>query len=393
MDASSVSNLRVAALSTAASARSEAPTALLFAQTTCGASVPIDLTPALFFDGNVRGLHARGSGADPKAARGSSRTTPRFAEHKQRIRGFVCCDERRVLVSVAQKSELVLWKAQSSKSSNDKGRARPTLRTIGHLQIANIQKVVVFDQGAFKFRFRLDTFIFHTAVSALTRRFFPTFSGRRVVTWDGEKLRLSQASGAGASLAHASDLPEPPPEGSIAVLTVLPREGSSDKGGEDVILAATSTAEIYAWRLGNGSSTSPTLVFKGTLPYDNGSASAPAAAGQLSLVVRVDNGSSNVPRGEVLGTITSDGILELWTPQSLPSITTQNGHTGTTGSARQGAWFKSSRVRTGRKDVVLARCSSFKKNALSELPACSVSLQGRKATNLVHLYSFEDQSR
>lgn len=136
------------------------------------------------------------------------------------------------------------------------------------------------------------------------------------------------------------------------------------------IIASTPSAFVYIWRLDAGDPTQrglpagePTasLVSTFQLPSEEHGA-------EPAFVLPVDpmgwhqsviDWRTKSPLQELLVVVSKDGVLSYWTPRLEMT-------TGVENTGGKEPWTRTGLVRTGKKDVVLARCSSRKKTALGE---------------------------
>jgi hypothetical protein len=140
-----------------------------------------------------------------------------------------------------------------------------------------------------------------------------------------------------------------------------------------VVMAVTKSGQAWCWRVtstNNVDSDKPDiqLLHEYRLPIQGGSRPA--------LVLPVDpmgwhtsviDWKSDTPLQDMVLTISEAGVLEYWQPR-LGHLAVQNGaKDGQEVNSGSGeAWVRSGSVETGRTNVIMARCSSRKKTALSE---------------------------
>lgn len=110
-----------------------------------------------------------------------------------------------------------------------------------------------------------------------------------------------------------------------------------------------------------------TLISNSTLPIDGG--------GTPRFVLPVDpmgwhqstvDWETDTPLQDMVVTVTDEGVIEFWTPKLGQHLTGQR-RSKVDGNDPNAAWARSSVVRTERKNVVKARCSSRKKTVLGRL--------------------------
>lgn len=169
------------------------------------------------------------------------------------------------------------------------------------------------------------------------------------------------------------------------------------------IIASTADAYVYLWRLDAGDPTQrgkaegepkPTLVSSYALPFDeddDGSGGDSIGGGgkkRLSdrlretpaFVLSVDpmgwhqsvvDWKTRTPLQDMLAVVARDGVLTFWSPRLDDREGREGGGTGSKEEVIRGegeedvkSWIRTGRVKTGRKDIVLAACSSRKKTAM-----------------------------
>lgn len=141
------------------------------------------------------------------------------------------------------------------------------------------------------------------------------------------------------------------------------------------LIASTSTAWVYIWRLDAGDPTRrgekegeprPTLVSTYLLPYRDRS-DASDAEDEPAFVMSVDpmgwhesviDWKERRPLQDMLVVVNKDGLLSYWTPRL-----DEDG--ASTAEGRE-PWVRTGTVKTAKKDVLLARCSSRKKTAMGQ---------------------------
>lgn len=96
---------------------------------------------------------------------------------------------------------------------------------------------------------------------------------------------------------------------------------------------------------------------------------------------------TDTPLQDMVVTVTDEGVIEFWTPK-LGQHLVGHRRSKVDGNDPNAAWTRSSVVRTERKNVVNARCSSRKKTVLGELDTATEadhSLRERRPAGDDHL--------
>jgi hypothetical protein len=138
------------------------------------------------------------------------------------------------------------------------------------------------------------------------------------------------------------------------------------------VIASTSTGWVYLWRLDAGDPTrrgekegepTPTLVSTYLLPYRDGADDLAEPAFVMSVDPMgwhqsVINWKDKAPLQDMLVVVKQDGELSYWSPRL-----TEDGSSKVQGRE---PWVRTGIVKTGKTDVVLARCSSRKKTAMGK---------------------------
>lgn len=110
-----------------------------------------------------------------------------------------------------------------------------------------------------------------------------------------------------------------------------------------------------------------TLISNSTLPIEGG--------GKPRFVLPVDpmgwhqstvDWETDTPLQDMVVTVTDEGVIEFWTPK-LGQHLVGHRRSKVDGNDPNAAWTRSSVVRTERKNVINARCSSRKKTVLGKL--------------------------
>ena len=140
------------------------------------------------------------------------------------------------------------------------------------------------------------------------------------------------------------------------------------------VIAVDSTSTVYTWRLTDRTDSSPQLKSSGDpLPprLDFISSYTLPIPGDLSVqptILPVDpmgwakamlSDSGDTVDQDVLLSIDEHGTVDFW----RPSLNAEH----ETGTWSKAPWTKTGTIRTGKKNVALARCSSTKKTALGKL--------------------------
>lgn len=147
------------------------------------------------------------------------------------------------------------------------------------------------------------------------------------------------------------------------------------------LLASTSTGWVYVWRLDAGDPTrrgekegepTPTLVSSSLLPFRNGAEDTDEPAFVMSVDPMgwhqsVIDWKQRTPLQDMLVVVKKDGELSYWTPRL--------GEDGKSGVEGKEPWVRTGVVKTGKKDVVLARCSSRKKTAMGQSDAANITCE------------------
>jgi hypothetical protein len=143
-----------------------------------------------------------------------------------------------------------------------------------------------------------------------------------------------------------------------------------------VVMAVTKSGQAWCWRVTSSTNLDNDkpdiqLLHEYRLPIQSGSSPA--------LVLPVDpmgwhtsviDWKSDTPLQDMVLTISEAGVLEYWQPRLGQHLGMQDGaKDGREVNGGSGeAWVRSGSVDTGRTNVIMARCSSRKKTALSEFP-------------------------
>jgi hypothetical protein len=163
-------------------------------------------------------------------------------------------------------------------------------------------------------------------------------------------------------------------------------DGYSGKGRRTqraVVLAASKQGHAWVWRVdsrlnaSSGSTMDETpdirLLSHYVLPVEGGEPRLILPVDPMGWHQSVIDWKNDTPLQDMILTVSSNGVLEFWSPELGHHYTAERPHNQTVSNGDAPAngdnkpWSRTGVVRTGRNEIKMARCSSRKKTVLSEL--------------------------
>ena len=164
-----------------------------------------------------------------------------------------------------------------------------------------------------------------------------------------------------------------------------------------IVMAASRQGHAWVWRVDSRVATTASedtnlddapeisLVSRYTLPIEGGEPHLILPVDPMGWYQSVIDWKTMTPLQDMILTVSKSGVLEFWTPELGHHFEGEVAHCERKGGKDHGSlhpaegdvpWRRTGVVRTGRKDVLSARCSSRKKTVLS---VCSLPTSRQKS--------------